>query len=263
MQGFLIVNPRSGAGSSADELAAEARKHGVDARILRPGEDPSALAREADAAALGVAGGDGSLAPVASVAVERELPFVCVPFGTRNHFARDLGIAHPTSALSAFAAGRERRIDVGRADGRLFLNNVSFGLYARLVHRREEHRRRRRALAGLRALWLLLRERRPVGLVIDGEPITARVVLVGNNGYELDLFDVGERARLDEGALHAYLAGGWLPRTWEERVAQEFRIEGSGPLRAAIDGEPVELESPVELRIEPRALRVLLPERTS
>ena len=92
-----------------------------------------------------MAGGDGSLALVAQVALERDAAFVCIPFGTRNHFARDLGLDRddPIGALRAFSAETDRRIDVGRADERLFLNNVSLGLYARLVHRREAHRRRR------------------------------------------------------------------------------------------------------------------------
>jgi hypothetical protein len=82
-----------------------------------------------------MAGGDGLLAPVAEVALERDAAFVCIPFGTRNYFARDLGLARddPIGALRAFADGIERRIDVGRADERLFLNNVSLGLYTRLV----------------------------------------------------------------------------------------------------------------------------------
>src|SRR5205823_12275270 len=90
-------------------------------------------------------------------------------------------------ALAAFA-GDERRIDVGRADERLFLNNVSFGAYASLVHRREAHRRRREALAGLRALLLIPVHPRSLGLRIDGQSLSARVVLVANNAYELRLF---------------------------------------------------------------------------
>src|SRR5207244_7920258 len=133
--------------------------------VLRRGEDAVALAQAADAAALGVAGGDGSLAAVAAVAIERDLPFVCIPAGTRNHFARDLGLDRddPLAALAAFS-GPERRIDVGRAGDRLFLNNVSLGLYARLVHRREQHRRRREALARLRAPLILLAHRPPLAL---------------------------------------------------------------------------------------------------
>ena len=170
-----------------------------------------------------MAGGDGSLGPVAQVAIERGLPFVCIPFGTRNHFARDIGLDRddPIGALDAFGSDREVRIDVGRIAERVFLNNVSFGIYARLVHRREEHRRRGEALARLRALWLSARDRHPEPLVVDGEPVEARVVLVANNAYELDLFNVGERARLDEGKLYAYLAEGWLPGTGRNASARD------------------------------------------
>jgi diacylglycerol kinase family enzyme len=262
--GFLIVNPHSGEGRpSADELAAEAERRGIHVHVLRRGEDAEALARSADATALGMAGGDGSLGPVATIAIERDLPFVCVPLGTRNHFARDLGLDRddPVDALAAFA-GEERRVDVGRLDGRVFLNNVSVGLYARLVHRRERHRRRSEALAGARALWLVLRNRRPLRLTIDGERVSARLVLVASNAYELSLFSLGERSSLTDGLLHLYTARRWLPREWRERSAPRFTLDAAGgALPGAVDGEPVVLEPPVELELAPQALRVLVPER--
>ena len=92
-----------------------------------------ALAGGADA--LAVAGGDGSLATVAAAALAHDLPFVCVPAGTRNHFARDLGLdpADPIAALDALSDGIEGRIDVGEVSGHLFLNNVSLGIYAEAV----------------------------------------------------------------------------------------------------------------------------------
>jgi diacylglycerol kinase family enzyme len=259
--GFLLINPRAGTKRpDAEELRAEAKRRGIEARVLQTGEDVTEIAQQAAAEALGAAGGDGSVASVASVALERGLPFVCIPYGTRNHFARDLGLDRddPVAALDGFS-GTERAVDVGRAGERLFLNNVSLGVYAQLVHRREHHRRRRELLAGARALWLSLRERREVWATLDGEPISARVLLVANNEYELDLFSLGARSRLDEGRLHVYAAAGWVPRQWDTRSGEAFTLEAPGALRAAVDGEPTMLESPVELRIEPRALRVLLP----
>jgi diacylglycerol kinase family enzyme len=210
---------------------------------------------------LGVAGGDGSLAAVAAVAIERELPFVCVPYGTRNHFARDLGLDRndPLAALDAFN-GREQRVDVGRVGEELFLNNVSLGLYAGLVHRREHHRRRRDVFARVRALALSLRQRHPERFDIDGTPIAARVVLVANNAYALDVLNLGARERLDEGLLHLYVPEGLLPSQWHDRSGDSFTIDVSRHrTRAAIDGEPVTLETPLEFRIEPAALRVLAP----
>lgn len=262
MPGFLIVNPRSGGGTpSAEELAEAAAERGVEAHLLRPDQDPYELARAAEADALGVAGGDGSLAVVAKAAFERDLPFVCVPFGTRNHFARDLGLDRddPIAALAAFG-GEERRIDLAWVSDRPFLNNVSLGMYARLVHHRERHRRRREALARLRAIAIALRHRNSRGVTVDGEPIHARVILVSNNAYELDLLSLGERERLDEGRLHLYAATGIMRSRWMERSGTNFAINASaGYLRAAVDGEPERLETPLDFRVEPRSLRVLVP----
>jgi diacylglycerol kinase family enzyme len=256
VNGFLIVNPRSGRGGpSVDELTDEAERRGIEVHVLGERDDPAELARGAPQGALGVAGGDGSLAAVAEVAVERDLPFVCIPFGTRNHFARDVGLERndPLAALLAFR-GSERRIDVGRADDRLFLNNVSLGVYARLVHRRERHRRRRQAFARMRAWAAVLVHREPLGIAIDGDGVEARVVLVANNAYALDLPSLGERERLDEGKLHLYVPG-------DERSGERFVVDAAaGRLEAAVDGEPDALRTPIEFRIEPCALRVLIPD---
>jgi len=258
VSGFLVINPRSGPGGSADELLAAAERMGVETHLLGEGEDPGAVARKAPEGPLGIAGGDGSLAAVAEVALERGSPFVVVPSGTLNHFARDLGLDRdrPEGALRAFA-GREIRVDVGRVNNRLFLNNVSLGLYARLVHEEDEDV----SFARLRALGMLLRQPRGLGVTVDGTPAHARVLVVSNNAYKLHVLSIGERERIDEGRLYIYLAHGFLPTSWEERSCTNLVLEArGGSLEAAIDGEPEMLETPLEFRIEPSALRVLLPE---
>ena len=262
----MVINPRSGSDSpSADELAAAAEKLGVEPHLLAEGEDPGAAARASGAEILGMAGGDGSLAPVAQAALDTDAAFVCIPFGTRNHFARDLGLDRkdPLAALEAFAGGTERRVDVGRVADRLFLNNISFGAYAGLVHEREHHRRRGEALARARAIFKSVRHRHGLHARVNGEDIRARVLLIGNNRYDVDLFTLGMRERLNEGMLQLWAAEGWLPTAWEEQVAAQFRIEvPSGRVRAAIDGEPVLLDSPIELESLGQALRVLVPTGT-
>jgi diacylglycerol kinase family enzyme len=256
---FLIINPSSGrSGPEPDELRREADALGIHVHLLQKDDDPGDVARSSDADVLGIAGGDGSLTAVAEVALERDVPFVCVPFGTRNHFARDLGLDRndPLGALRAFD-GSEQRVDVGRADERLFLNNVSLGAYARLVHRREHHRRRRQTFARMRAWAILLTHREPLGITIDGHAIETHVLLVANNAYTIDFPTVGARERLDEGALHLYVPG-------DERVGERFVVDSAkGRLEAAVDGEPDVLETPIAFTIEPRALRVLVPQHES
>jgi diacylglycerol kinase family enzyme len=233
-----------------------------------------------------MAGGDGSLAAVAGVAVEAERPFVCVPFGTRNHFALDLGLdpEDPIGALGAFA-GQERPVDIGRVGERWFLNNVSLGLYASFVHDPAK-KTRNRLVALLRMLPAALgRSRKPLDLSLDvdgkGEHHSALVVLVAVNDYTMrSMADPGRRETLDAGELHAYVieavsrrallglfgraVAGGLERAegWTEWVAERFRLEASREhLHAAIDGEPVVLEAPLDFEVRPRALRVLLPRR--
>jgi diacylglycerol kinase family enzyme len=97
---------------------------------------------------------------------------------------------------------------------------------------------------------------------VDGRPLEAHVIFVGNNAYELELFNVGERKRLDEGVLHLYTLEGWFPSDWTDRKGTSFTVETPEPkIEAASDGEPVELDSPLHFEVRPRVLRVLLPAR--
>ena len=179
-------------------------------RLLSEDDDAEALARAAPGP-LGMAGGDGSIAPVAGVAVEEDRPFVCIPFGTRNHFARDLGLdpEDPIGALAAFD-GEERRVDIGRVGESWFVNNVSLGLYASFVHNPAQ-KTRSRVVAALRMLPAAFgRSRKPLdfSLEVEGkrEHRSALVVLVANNGYTMrSMAELGRRESLDEGELHAYV----------------------------------------------------------
>jgi diacylglycerol kinase family enzyme len=282
------VNPRSGDESpTAGELVREAERLGVETHLLAADDDPRARAREAvegGAPAVGMAGGDGSLAAVAEVAVERDVPFVCIPFGTRNHFARDVGLDRddPVDALRSFH-GRERTVDVGTVNDRFFVNNVSLGVYASFVHDPKRKTRNRLGAFLRMAPAALGRSRRPLSLTFDlggrRRAHDALVVLVANNDYRLTtMADLSTRSRLDEGLLHAYvieaadrrvllalLGKTVLGRAGEaegmvEWTSAGFRVEFGRPrVHAAIDGEPVVLEPPLEFAIRPRSLRVLLP----
>lgn len=135
---MLAVNPSSGPDGDTAPLVEAAERAGVSVVVLDPdGDIAEELTRALpdDLAVLGMAGGDGTLSLAAAICIDRDIPLVCVPFRTRNHFARDLGLDRrdPCVAIEAFADGVERRVDVGDLSGRLFLNNVTFGVYAEAV----------------------------------------------------------------------------------------------------------------------------------
>jgi diacylglycerol kinase family enzyme len=270
----LFVNPRSGGGTAArTALAEEARALGIRCIVLEPGQELAALVREqiaGEADVVGMAGGDGSLAVVAAAASAHGLPFVCVPAGTRNHFARDVGVARHDviGALGAFTEGMERRIDVGEVNGRVFLNNVSFGIYGDAV----QHPGYRSAK--LRALLETAREvlgpsgAAPQLRIVDDEGREHEhpaVLLVSNNPYALDRPLLrGTRLRLDGGHLGVVVLDRpnepphRAVRAW---TAASLEVVAATPLFAGIDGEAVTLEPPLRLASRPGALRVRISRR--
>jgi diacylglycerol kinase family enzyme len=281
----LVLNPRSGAVQAVrDQLLETAGRYGVQVREPATPAELVTLARRAvadGADVLGVAGGDGSLAAVAAVAIESELPFVCVPAGTRNHFARDLGLdrADPAAAIEAFVAGPERRVDVATVGERLFLNNVSIGVYAALVHEPGYRDDRLGAIDGVLES-MLERDALPVHASFrDGAGNAwdqVLVLFVSNNAYPLT--SLGGRPRLDAGLLEVSALrrteGQELGRAlqhlldgrsqagegWAHWTTTSFEVDSpSGTLEVGIDGEPVVLRTPIECRILAGALRVLLP----
>jgi diacylglycerol kinase family enzyme len=277
----LFVNPRSGGGAAARAGVAErARDLGIKVITLDSGQGLTALACAAAASgagALGMAGGDGSLAEVAAVAVANGLPFVCVPAGTRNHFALDLGVDRRdlTGALEAFTDGVERLIDVGEVNGRIFLNNVSLGLYGEAV-RRAEYRD-----AKVRTLLQTAQEvagpsgQAPGLRLIDDagrEHRSLEIVLVSNNPYALEQpLPRGTRPALDSGELGIVIIAppGSRPppprvgppapgRSWH---APRLEVNAEEPVHAGVDGEPADLTPPLRFTIRPAALRARISRR--
>jgi diacylglycerol kinase family enzyme len=285
----LVLNPRSGSVQAVREQLLETAGHyGVAVREAATPAELVTLARQAvadGADVLGVAGGDGSLAAVATVAIEAELPFVCVPAGTRNHFARDLGLdrADPAAAIEAFVAGPERHVDVATVGERLFLNNASIGVYAALVHEPSYRDDRLAAIGGMLES-MLERDALPVHVSFRDGAGTAwdevLVLFVSNNAYPLT--DFGGRSRLDAGMLEVSALrrtqgqelGRALENLWDGRsqagegwahwTTTSFEVDSpTGRLEVGIDGEPVVLDTPIEFKIHAGALRVLVPPPTS
>ena len=271
----LFFNPRSGGGKAERfALADEARARGIEPIELKPGDDLETLVRgavERGADALAMAGGDGSQAVVAAVAAELELPYACVPAGTRNHFALDLGVDRDdvVGALDAFVDGGERTVDLAEINGRVFVNNVSLGLYAEAVQREGYRDAKLRTLLdtvpdmlGPGGGELDLRWTGPGGQVHHA----GAMVLVSNNRYRLGrAVGSGTRPRIDDGLLGIAVVGepsgrgesGRSPqRPWREWSAPDFEVDADRPVPAGIDGEALVLDPPLRFRIRPAVLRV-------
>jgi diacylglycerol kinase family enzyme len=267
----LVINPRSGGGRAARVgLAAAARERGIDVVELHAGEDLEEIVREAveaGADALGMAGGDGSQAVVAALAADADLPYACIPAGTRNHFALDLGVDREdvVGALDAFVDGGERTVDLAEVNGRVFVNNVSLGVYAEAVQQEGYRAAKLRTLVETMAASRAsagasqdLSWTTPGGRTLRG----AAVVLVSNNQYRLSgAAGAGTRPAVDQGVLGVTVVDPPVRgtrrrrRPWRQWVTPDFRVEATGPVPAGIDGEAVLLTSPVVFRTRPAALR--------
>ena len=270
----LFYNPRSGGGKAERfALPEQARGRGIEPIELGPGTDLRELVRDAIAGgadALAMAGGDGSQAVVAAFAAERGLPYACVPAGTRNHFALDLGVDRDdvVGALDAFVEGGERRVDLAEVNGRVFVNNVSLGLYAEAVQRAGYREAKLRTL--LDTAPDVLGPGSSLSLSWDGpeggEEHAAAAILVSNNRYRLGHpVGSGTRPRIDDGLLGITVVGPppergdghrRPQRPWREWSAHSFEIRAHDPVPAGIDGEALMLEPPLRFVIRPGALRV-------
>ena len=269
----LIINNRSGGGAAQKSgLEAKAKQIGITVRVLGEGGDLAQLAQDAVAAGadcIGMAGGDGSLAVVAEVAMEHDLPFVCIPAGTRNHFAMDLGLNRSDlrSGLDAFGAASERRVDVGRVNDRLFLNNVSVGAYGQIVAS-SEYRDNKLGTTMSRIPDLVGPDAEALDLqFVDGDEAaheSAVVIHVSNNTYDFGPLSLGGRASMSDGLLGIValvqpdsVTTPPLLR-WE---AANFDLNSSESIAAGVDGEYALLEPPLKFGIDPMALRLRVPKQ--
>jgi diacylglycerol kinase family enzyme len=278
-RGVLFYNPRSGGGKALRfNLRDEARARGIEPIELSPGGDLERLSRDAVAAGadgLAMAGGDGSQGVVAAVAAELGLPYACIPAGTRNHFALDLGVDRDdvVGALDAFVDGGERVVDLAEVNGRVFVNNVSLGLYAEAVQRPGYREAKLHTLldtvpdtlgpdadAGLDLRWT-----EPDG----HEHRRSAAILVSNNRYRLGrAIGSGTRPRLDAGLLGITVIGAaeresgrLAQRAWREWSAAGFEVCSDRPVAAGVDGEATRLEPEIRFRIHPATLRVRIARR--
>lgn len=288
-----IIN--AGAGDEGKEdlqnnLLEMFRASGVEARVslASTGDEVTEFARAAsqsDADVIVAGGGDGTISAVASEITGTNKVLGVLPFGTLNHFAKDLQIPiELEGAVQTIIAGHTIEVDVGEVNGRIFLNNSSLGLYPSIVREREKKQRLGygkwpafvwAAVSVIRRYPFL-----EIRLTVEGEALNLKTpfVFIGNNEYVMDSFNIGGRTRLDTGKLSLYLTrrtgrlglivmalrallGGLRPeKDFVVLRTEEFWLATRHlRLRVAFDGEVTVMEPPLHYRIHPRELRVLAP----
>jgi diacylglycerol kinase family enzyme len=291
-----VINPRAGGVSDQQSearlraisrllcplLPAELRRVASGSQIAEAVED--LLERGANAILVG--GGDGTVSSVAGIAARMGIVLGILPLGTRNHFARDLGMPLEMAEWpDIFRRLSRRRVDMGEVNGRPFVNNVSIGMYPRIVEERDRSERNgtvgrsvAQFSAAMRVAVRFPRSRCVLHFSKASVHCVTPILFVGNNEYEGGLRPHSRRPVLDSGQLWVCTArasdplsllrlfwrvcGGRLEKIEELDMvlAQEVRIEfQSARITAAIDGETCRLKTPLRLRSLQRALEVIVP----
>jgi undecaprenyl-diphosphatase len=278
--GIVFLNPDSGP-EPTEQSDVRAAFPGHEVVECEPGDLPArirdAVARPVDFVAA--AGGDGTIRAAAQALAGTEVPLLPIPAGTRNHFARELGIEDLDAARRAASAGKTIQVDLGEVNGLRFVNNSSVGIYPRIVVTRETHERRwPKGLATVAAAWEQLRHGRRFVVTVDGRSYRAWMVFVGNGRYGRGLLRLNSRESLDDNTLDFRLARadsplararvvlalllGFLDRSplLVQRETRQLELSlDRREVEVALDGEVQRLEPPLRYRSLPAALSVLVP----
>ena len=296
---FLLINEKSGgvarAGVSACVKAVQATAPDADWQIEIANGEPAALTARAQDAALTseahkdiyVIAGDGTTAAVAGAIHGAATAIAPLPGGTMNAFARDLGYdTDLMTAIEQISVLQRRKVDIAFASGRAFLNNVVFGAYAALADSREQLREADNLIETAEAVQdivgsLAFAEADRYRINSDGEEqtINTNTVMAAHNLYTGGEFMRPTRDALDTGKLGIYAAQSktaldFMSVLYEALTgnlgdSEEFSVStckrcrissATGAfLAATIDGEALELPSPVDIEIKHKALNVLAP----
>ena len=300
MRSRLIVNPRSGPWDARHELPAilshlERNNWQTSLHVTeRPGEatELARQAREQGLDAVFVVGGDGTINEVVNGLALGPVAMGVLPGGTGNVWARELGL--PTrsprhllplvDSVRALIPGTVRRIDLGEANGRYFLQWTGLGLDAEVTSAMEPRTRGQRRLgafayviAGLMIATNMVGIRSRI--YVDDQRIYRRSILIVISNSQLygGVVRIATDARLDDGLLDVNVfAGkgfGSVMRTalgvitglhvrdprhsfYQGRV---IRVETDKPMAVSVDGEPFGT-TPLECRVVPRSLSVIVPQ---
>jgi diacylglycerol kinase family enzyme len=278
MSGVIFFNPAAGNGSvEEDDLREHFSGHRVEACEPDDIGDQITEALAGRPQFIGVSGGDGTIRAAAEAMGGTGVPLLVIPSGTRNHFAKELGIVDLDAAVAAIG-GTTRDVDLGGVNGRCFVNNSSLGLYPKIVVRREAHERRLpKGIANIVATYEQLRHGRRMRVRFDGDEHDAWMVFVGNGRYGESLLALMSREALDDHILDIRLVRadrplarlrvllaillGRLARSplVERRDGTSMVLDVDRPaVEVALDGEVTRLEPPLRYEVMPGALTVLV-----
>lgn len=291
----VIVNAGSGS-VLGDETAQTLRErfiaYGIKAEVflVTSGREIVRLARQAaegEADLIVAGGGDGTISTIAVEAAKTGKTLGVLPLGTLNNFSKDLGIPQDLrEAVGVIATGVVKEIDLAEVNGRIFINNSSIGLYPKMVVGRERQQQKLGRGKWAAAFWASLRLFRispflRVTIELDGKEFERKTpfVFVGNNEYEMDMFNIGRRTSLDEGKLSLYYLHrqgrsglvmlAWKTLTGRLKQWKDFEAVATDHvtirarrrrIRVAYDGETGVMRPPLEYRIRPKALKVIVPQ---
>ncbi|HEU4809724.1 MAG TPA: diacylglycerol kinase family protein [Sphingomicrobium sp.] len=291
MKAQILINRGGGSVGEVSAIRAALDAAGIAGEIrLLDGHELHDAAKEAVTKRVGLVvagGGDGTISCVAGALAGTGTKLGILPLGTLNHFARDVGLPLDLGEAAAVVAnGKPRAVDVAEVNGRLFVNNSAIGLYPLMVLDRDAQQRRlgrskRLAMIVASFRTLLRFHHRRLTLTVNEEPagrVDTPLLFVGNNDYRVDIGAPGRRESLDDGELCVFVlrkktAKGLIAATVRalfnrSRDDDMVRIDGVERLRVSskrshlavsLDGETAMMETPLDYRIRPKALKVVAP----
>jgi len=291
---IVIMNRSAGGADDPERRIVEFfRMQGEEPRIVHPNESHDIVAVARDAAEsreqiVVAAGGDGTISAVAAALAGTDKVLGVLPVGTLNHFAKDLGIPLDLeTAVRTIREGEVTAVDVGEVNGRIFINNSSLGIYPQIVSRREAQQQRLARGKWPAFFWATIQALRrfpflDLRITFEGKQLFRRTsfLFIGNNQYEIAGFNLGSRNCINAGklglylshrtgrlglfrlALHALFGRVDQAKDFDAFCVTEARIETKkSRLLVAFDGEVERMETPLQYRIRPAALHVLVPRK--
>lgn len=290
----IVVNPAAGRGRSLkiwQGLEPLARQLGLEYSVhitTGPGDATIQARAAADQGydAVVAMGGDGTIAEVVNAIAGGETPLGVIPAGTGNDYVRSAALPQdPGRALRALVAPRRRRLDVGRVNGRFFVNVGGAGFDAEVAHFSNT---KAKFLSGTPAyvfsvVWTLI-SYRPTRLLLtmDGEAreVQVTMIAVGNGSHYGGGMWIVPEAKMDDGLLDVCVIGPMgrgellaaLPSVFKGKHVTHPKIgfyqartvglrvlEPGRTVYAHADGEPLGA-LPLEFSVAPGAQTVLYPE---